>query len=339
MLMSHGSVKEAEIPCIMDASTSWFRQRQMNAARLIVLADGDENVIYAAKKKIISETKHVEIWMYILDIGLALKKPGYDELAKLRPDMIKQALEYKNPDSPRLEGKIQSTGLRAGMIAGIPGIEEEVKKRLESNNVDILEVALDAMPQQMTIDELPRLTQMLTDYEGGKEYKGLRSTVFSALICALVRSEDERAYALAKKAIEVDLTNINTVNGSRKEYGQFRNKIVFIPGDQIEKFCFYLIRENGPSAHFAFDLIETRITRKISEPTVEAVKACVNVLERGDPRPANYPARMKANYYDPSSDHCAKLFHYLGGDGSREQSGDNYLPFGKKWLEENGGGQ
>ncbi len=336
LLMQHGPVTQAEIPCILDASESWNRQKQMNAARLIVLADGDERTLFEAKRKIISETKHVEIWMYILDIGLELDKPGYDELAKLRPDMIQKALEYTNADSPTLQGKIQSTGLRAAVVAELPGVEDEIRKRLDSDISDIVEVALDAMPKQMAVAELPRLTKMLADYEGGKEYQGVRTFVFRSLLGALIRTENEIAFAEARKALEVDLTEYSSVKGVRKEFLASRNKLTFAPGEHIEKFSYYLIRENGPSAPLGYDMISTRVAKDLSEPTPAAIEACIAVIERGD-QTTDVKLRARSGFDDPAQESCERLFQFLEtGEflGPNRKIGRDAVAIGKKWLAE-----
>ncbi len=275
LLQTHGPVKEEELPCIIAAAKSWSSTKQYRAASLLVIAKGDGQVIFDAEKQIVAETKNVLVWATIMESLIYLKDPRVVEVAALRPDLINEALAYTNEDEKRLEGKVQSTGLKAGAMAKIPGIEDEIRKRLDSDNAMIVEVALDAMPDEMIKAELPRLLKMLDDYEAGKTYNGFRNVVFTALITALARSGEPEGFAAAKSSIEAGLTNSHLVHGSREELSDFRNRIVFIPGDFVEKFCLYLIHENGRSKQLAFDIMGTRITRKIQEPSVEIVKECV----------------------------------------------------------------
>ncbi|MFZ1699563.1 MAG: hypothetical protein WBO10_07705 [Pyrinomonadaceae bacterium] len=336
ILKIHGSVKEEQIPCIVDASTSWSRQKQINAATLISIAGGDRAVISAAERKMITETKVVEVWADIMESQLLQKKPELKEFAGLRPDMVAEALVYTNADKARLESRIQSTAIKAGVIADVPGIKDEIRKRLESNNADILQATLDSMPADMAREELPRLTQMLADFQGGKEYEGVESFVFRALLTALIRTEDEATYPLVKNAIEIGEANAKYRRLKRDDPMNFRNQVTFLPEDFVEKFCLYLIRENGPSKEFAFDVLETRITRKIHEPTVPLVKACLDVIENGDPS-TDSRARMLRGFDNPSQIECEKLFQFLE-TGNIEFSGRKFgrdaLPIGRKWLKE-----
>lgn len=332
-LLAHGPVREEELPCIIAATKSWSAAKQIRAASLLVIAKGDGGVIFEAERQAVSETKNVVVWATIMETLIYLKHPNVVEVAALRPDLIAEALNYTNGD----EEKVQSTGLKAGVMAKIPGIEDELRKRLDSDIAGVVVVALDAMPEEMIKAELQRVLKMLEEYEAGRTYKGFKNSVFASLVIALARSDDPAAFAAAKTAIEVGLTNSHLVRGSRDELQDFRNKIVFIPGDFVEKFYLYLIRENGISKGVAFDIASTRITRKITEPSVDVVRECVQMIERGDPS-TDPRKRNNSDFNVGGQFDCERLFHFLesGDIKGKMKFGVDALATGKKWLSEHG---
>ncbi|MEZ4320460.1 MAG: hypothetical protein R3F61_23470 [Myxococcota bacterium] len=338
LLLQHGPVEQVELPCIVQAATGRGAERQARAAGLLVIAHGDRAVIGAAQRQVFAETDNVVVWAKLME---GFQQEHADDLVALagaRPELVAEAIAYTDA-SPRLQARVRNAGLRAGVLAGVPGIEATVLERIGSSDADEASVALDAMPATLCAREKARLVALLDAYEAGAELTGLRALVFRSTVAALVRASDPEAWERARQAVEVDLVNHALVNGARPELLGLRNELVTLAVDpEIDAFAVYLAEQGGSSQGWGLDVGVSRVTLGRAAPTEGLVRACVRVLEEGDLAPD--PRARNSSAYDlRGQKSCEALMTYLE-TGQRTIAGDKHgsdaLPAGRAWLEQHG---
>jgi len=99
-----------------------------------------------------------------------------------------------------------------------------------------------------------------------------------------------------------------------------------------------LIEQKGTSAHVAFDIIVTRITRKLTEPTNVIVNKCIERIETGELSTDHRLRLLDPSFNVTGQLDCERLFHFLetGKIDGRMKYGRDALSAGRKWLAENG---
>ncbi len=278
LLARHGPVREAELPALVEAAGAWLRPgRRRNAARALLLVRGDPKRVRRAQIEVARDTGDVAVWA-VLGAGL-LDTPGEDARVALdRPKLIRAALDFTDDDST-FAGHVQSTGLRAGVWAHTPGIDAELKKRLDQGDPEVSVVALEALPPEMAASESARLLKMLAAYEAAPGTHQHPEGLFVALERALFRSADAHEQAVAHDALSKGFVTIGTTNGARRELLPFRNAAVSRVDPGVNRFCWSLISQHDPMASLAFDILTTQVWTGQTAPTTRLVKQCVAVLD------------------------------------------------------------
>lgn len=333
-LVAHGAITEDELPCVLDAVDSWSSTKRKNGAKALVLVGGDPKTLLEAQKKVVLETKDLFVWAKLMDSVMSPSaKANPADLAAKRHDMIAKALVDE-------DGFIQSVGLRAGVIGKYPGIESELKKRLDSMDPKLLAVALDALDAEKARAELPRLLDMLEEYESGTVYLNYEFKLyfFVPLVNALIKTEEPKAFLAVRTALEKGYKRPDQVRGTREEVSKFRNTAAVLkPDDSIKKFCYYLIDEKSILTPTAIDILTTQIWAKKQKPTSEIVTTCVKTIESGNLDPIHSREHFKNK---PEQTSCERFFYFLEtGEnpmqaGKKRKIGSDAVKFGQKWLRE-----
>lgn len=333
-LRNHGAVTFDELPCIEGSLDSWSKSRRRNAAKLLNLVGGNRDAVQAVQEKAVLETKDVFVWAEIFEFLTDPRvKEDLSNLAAKRHDMIAEALA--NADS-----FVQSVGIMAGVLGKYPGIDAELKKRLDSMDPKMLKVALDALPPETARTEVPRLLGMLKEYETGTKYKASNFKIYMIvpLLNALIRSEDPGAFLAVRNALEKGYERPGIVGGTREELTSFRNSAAAGRPDEFKKkFCYYLINEKSIVAPTAIDILTTQVWAAKQEPTPQLVQICIEAIENG-----NLETVYKATFkYKKEQTECQRLFHFLEtgenpiGGKSKTKIGADAVEIGKRWLKDN----
>lgn len=332
-LRDHGAITEDEVPCIIEAIEGWNSTRRENGAKLIVLVGGDQKVLLETQKKVVLETTDLFVWAKVFDsIIRSTAEANPADLAQKRHDMIRKALSDE-------DNFIQSVGLKAGILGSYPGIEDEIKKRLDSNDATMLEVALDALPPETAKTELPRLLKMLDDYESGRNYTNYmhRIYMFTPLLLAIIRTEDPNAFQAVRTALEKGYKTYNQTNGTREEFPNFKNSAAVVkPDSSAKSFCYYLIDEESILKPAAIDILTTQVWAAHQKPTVELVRICNQTIENGNLNSV-YDPKIKEI---PEQTSCERFFHFLDtgenpiSSPTRRKVGADALKIGQRWLSE-----
>jgi hypothetical protein len=331
-LGEHGPVQAAELPCLVDAATSWSSKKRRFAAVLMTLVRSDDPaIVRAAQIRIATETDDPVVWATLVrDLLDAPEVAEEAQGAVGRPEMIEKAMAFTEDDDPELEGAVQAAGLRAGLHAKVEGIDAELSRRLDARD-DTLLVALDALPPETARAELPRLLQMLEAYESGTKFPGSTHAFFTAVVRALVRTGDPTAHERARAALAKDYTEPGTSSGSRDELMTFRNTVVFEPEPAMREFLLAVIRDEHVVAPLAFAVLTTQVyAAPKALPSIELVTTCVALLEPG------FDASRSIRYYEQIE--CAHLLSFMAtgvnprGDGP-EVTTEESLAKARDWLE------
>ncbi len=306
----HGPVQADELPCLTDAATGLRMNRRRFAAALMVLVRTDDPAaLRGARARVAQDTSDPVVWTTLVRAMLD-SKAGLDdaETAAIgRAPMVENALKFEDGDDAKLTGEVQAVGLRAGLRAGTPGIQGELSRRLEAHDTSLL-VALHALPAESAKAELPRLLALLSKYEAGEKFPGDPGDAFTAIIGALARSGEATGMAAARAALTKDLTDLDSVRGSRPELTSFRNHATIWPEPEMTTFLLGTMRDDHAFAPVAVDILTTQVWANHLPPGVALVTACVGLLEKGlekDRSPRRY-----AQY------HCSDLFYFMATGAS-----------------------
>jgi hypothetical protein len=276
-LRDHGSVKAEEVQYIYEATSSSSENRRRNAARLLITTIKGNAV--ELQHKALMETKDVVVWAILLD-ELLEKEP---ELAGKRPDMIKEALAEKDPDT-------LAVGLRAGALSNYPGIRELARKYLDHTDGKVRAAAVSGLLPDDIRELLPRLTDMIA--------KEKDEDTFISLAKSLIRTNDANAAAVVIKALET-----NTTLG----LGVFNDLVFTVPDAATDKFLFVLARSNSPQRAEGFSVLSRQVWANHREPFVALVTLCVEEIQKAT---LSTDPRRKPPASD-AQDNCEELLSFM----------------------------
>ena len=154
-LLNHGPVEDPDLPAILEASTSGSAAKRRNAARALLILRGDKAL--EAQLRFITETHDVDAWAVILGGFRVLDR--HPDWAGKRPDLIRKALASG-------DGETAAVGIRAGVSAHYPGIDREIDRRLDDQDIRVRSACLVSMTPAMVPRLLPRLKQMIGELLG-----------------------------------------------------------------------------------------------------------------------------------------------------------------------------
>jgi hypothetical protein len=283
-LQDHGPVLASELRCVLDATDSWFASTRRNAATTLLLVHGnqpnDPKVLREAWVAVATRTSDVAVWAILA--GKLLEHPeSADQLALNRRRQIDRALDYTNADDPDFEQSVQAAGLQAGVWAKLPGLADEVLKRIDSGNAELRTVALEAMTPELAQAQTPRLLALLARYEAdGLPGKQSSEDMFVALIGALIRSGDPRGVQAAHDALAKGFVSTKFTTSSRRELMAYRNIRFIYPDAATDRYLLGLMRTGDVLAPTAADILATQVWANHVPPRVELLEACVGAMER-----------------------------------------------------------
>lgn len=312
-LKIHGPIRAEEVRYIYKAISSPDEHRRRNAAGLLTATlkgNADE-----LRHKALMETKDVYVWATLLK-GLLDKEP---ELAGKRPDMIKEALAEKDPDT-------LAVGLRAGALSNYPGIHELARKHLDHPSDKVRAAAVGGLTPEDVNDLLPKLKEMILKEDD--------RSAFTILGKLLVHNGDADAAEAVIKALARAKELRNSLDTTF-----FNSLAVFTaPDPVITKFLFVLVRSKSPIRDDGFSVFSRWVWSAEHEPQPEFVQICVDEIERGnlstDPR-----RRPEAS---SEQNECELMLSYMNNgknpivDFAGRIRGSDAVAFAKKWLKEHG---
>jgi hypothetical protein len=322
-LGDHGPVADTELPCLTDATSSWFSGTRRNGAQALSMARGNEAAVLAARIEAATQTNDPVVWA-LLAGGLMEKHAVEAKAALDRPGMVRQALKYENSDDAQLAVRVQATALKAGVQQKLDGIEAELVKRLDAANPEVVQVACEGLTPESARAELPRLKKLLANYEATPPLEHHPEGLFIAILKALIRSGDAGAATEARNALAKGFTDIETVPGSRHELMTFQNEAWIYPEPAVDAFLAGLIRDGDVLAPLAFDVLSTEVSANHKPAGVALVRACEQLMST--------PGQTASHFA------CYRLMFFL-------QTGDNPisdkakpksppLEYAKAWLAE-----
>jgi hypothetical protein len=268
-LRDHGSVKAEEVQYIYEATSSSDENRRRNAARLL-LTTVKGNAVELEHKALL-ETKDVVVWAILLD-DLLDKEP---ELAGKRPDMIKAALESKEPDT-------LAVGLRAGALSNYPGTRELARKYLDHTDGKVRAAAVSGLMPDDIRELLPRLTEMIA--------KEKDEDTFTSLAKSLIRTNDTEATAVVIKAIE----NLKETRDTL--YLHFFNDLALFtaPDPVITKFLFVLVRGKSKIRDEGFSVFSRWVWSVKRDPDPAFVRYALKRSRKATSAPTRAADRKQA---------------------------------------------
>ncbi len=205
-LMRHGPILDKEVPVLTERARGHNAGVRRNATRL--LRGSGSPGAKTALRQLVLETEDPVVWA--LALGALLEEPDAQALAAARPKLIEAAMPDTNPT-------VQAVALRAAVMAGIPGIREELARRLADADTKVREaavVAIDELGDHILEAKLRERILIETD-----------SAVYSALVLALSNSDDpttadtlRQVIANADRYRENDFSNSVAESKSRKPW-------------------------------------------------------------------------------------------------------------------------
>jgi len=313
-LRDHGSVKAEEVQYIYEATSSSSENKRRNAARLLISTIKGNAV--ELQHKALLETKDVGVWAILMG-DLLEKEP---ELAGKRPDMIKEALGGKDPDT-------LSVGLRAGALSNYPGIRELARKYLDHADGKVRAAAVSGLLPDDIRELLPRLTEMISREKD--------EDTFISLAKSLIRTNDENAAKVVVKAIE----NLKEARDTLYLHF-FDNLALFTTPDPIlTKFLFVLVRGKSKIRDEGFSVLSRWVWGIKQEPNSEFVHVCIDEIGKGN---LSTDPRRKPEV-SSEQDECEYMLSFMNNgknpisDFEGRIRGADAVAFAKKWLKEHGG--
>lgn len=292
-LRTHGSIQADEVPYVIEALQTAGKTKRRNAALLLRLAHTPEAA--AELRKQILETSDLKVWAIAL--GTTLDTPEANALAAKRPDFIKAAIKDQ-------DASIVGVGLRAAVLTGYPGIEEELDRHLSSPNPEERLAVADALAQAGAgpLEGKVRARVLLEK----------DSRVHVALIAALSKSDDPSTAKILWQVLERaddDLRN-DFWNGTADSEKPWLRAL------EVE-----LAQREGPHRSAAIDrLVERGFD-------ADGVKICAEIFEKtplkGEPNHAQYYVLQE---------HCVDGLSKLAG---RRVERAESLKYAHEWLAQN----
>jgi len=292
-LRAHGSIQADEVPDVIKALQASGKTKRRNAALLLRLAHTPETA--AELRKQISETSDLKVWAIAL--GTTLDTPEAKALAAKRPDFIKAALKEK-------DASIVGVGLRAAVLTGYPGIEEELDRHLSSPNAEERLAVADALAQA---GAGPLETKVRARVLLEKD-----SRVHVALIAALSKSDDPSTAKILRQVLE------KTDDDLRNDFwnGTVDSEKPWLRALEVE-----LAQREGPHRSAAIDrLVERGFD-------ADGVKICAEIFEKTPPK----GEPNHAQYY-VLQEHCMDGLSKLAG---RRVERAESLKYAHEWLAQN----
>ena len=292
-LRAHGSIQGAEVPYVIKALQTSGKIKQRNAALLLRLAHTSESA--AELRKQILETSDLKVWAIAL--GTTLDSPEAKALSAKRPDFIKAALKDQ-------DAGIVGVGLRAAVLTGYPGIEEELDRHLSSSNAEERLAVADALAQAGAgpLEAKVRARALLEK----------DSRVHVALIAALSKSDDPSTAKILRQALE-------TADDDMKN--DFWNGTVDSEKPWLRALVLELAQQEGPHRSAAIDrLVERGLD-------ADGVKICAEIFEKTPPK----GEPNHAQYY-VLQEHCMDGLSKLAG---RRVERSESLKYARAWLAQN----
>jgi len=165
-LSIYGSLQREDVETVVKATDSSSKRRRKNAALMLNLCRQDN--CGEEQRTVVLRTKDVTVWTILIET--AAKED--EKLLRERPELLTKALASEEPD-------LLAPALRVALKIRLEGIDDQVRKLLDSTNEKILDVVLGNLSAEIAKEESPRLARMLADQ---KTYGNVEMQIAVALI-------------------------------------------------------------------------------------------------------------------------------------------------------------
>lgn len=297
-LLRHGPIRDDEVPVLAARASDSRPQVRRTATRLLRTAG--TTAADAALRQLVVQTQDAQVWA--LALGRLLEQPDAAALAKARPAMIEAALRDRDP-------AVSSVALRAAVLAGLPGIREDLERRLGDPDPKVREAAV------VSVGELadPSLTSKLRE----RILVENDSAVYRALVVALSQSPDAATAETLRQAAEradtyraVDFSNAVAESPSKKPW--FRALLLD------------LARQPGKLRWSIFNRLAER---KAEAPRRELMEICVVELDKFLPAEPT-----KKWLYNIELEACLKFINQTTGQSFKWDELFEAREAARKWL-------
>lgn len=207
VLQKHGPILEDEVPYLASKATSLFGNLRRNAVRLLALSRAPSAKVVL--RQLVTDASDVEVWAVAL--AEFLDDPSAKQLVLAQPKHIEEALHHSDP-------KIAGVGMRAGMLAGTPGLSEQLEKKLLLGSRDEKHEVLSALATSGAGTLEPKLRDLL---RSPPAWLSDFTSVYAALTYSAdpTMAEDFRASLKSPKDHQaIDFDNALTFTRSRQPW-------------------------------------------------------------------------------------------------------------------------
>ncbi len=310
-LVIYGSLQSEDVETVVKATDSSWKRRRKNAALMLNLCRQDN--CGAEQLKVVRRTKDVTLWAILVETAAKTD----EKLLKERPEMLTETLASD-------DAELLVPGLRVALKIGRDGIQDQVRKLLDSKDVRVLEVVLTNLSPEVAKQESPRLARMLADE---KTY----GDVDMQIVTALVRGGDSQ--------YEPDIKFfIDRLKKERSDH-MFFNEAVFSEDKQMVDLLWKIARMKdidvlGDLRDQAYDALTRRVwAPSMHEPLQAELMEMTLLYLKEAPLDTNPRVHMNAVEYKEKS--ALDLIGFVK-NGSREFErriyGKDAIAFTENWL-------
>ena len=313
-LLDYGTLQPEDVAVVVKSTKSSTGRRRKNAAWLLNLCR--QPSCGEAQVKVVRETTDVTVWAILVESAARTD----EKVLREKPDMLNKALASE-------DGELLAPALRVALKINQEGIQERIRKLLDSKDPKVLEVVLNNLSPALAKQEAARLASMLDD---NKTY----GDVEMELAMALIRADDANYYPNIKAFVD-------RLKKDRSD-NNFFNEAVFSQDKEVVDFLWQIARKkDGELMAELRDQAYDALTRRVWAPsmreplTVELMQMTLKYLKQ-----APLDNNPRAHFDDPQ--YGAKSASYLiafvnKGNTDFESFlwGKDAIAFTEKWLSEN----
>ena len=314
-LSIYGPLQAEDVKTVVKATDSYSTKRRKYGAMMLSLCRvdgcGDQ------QREVVRKTKDAVVWAVLVETAAKDDEKFLSE----KPELLEKALASDNSE-------LLAPALRVGLKIGHEGIQEKVRKLLDSTDPKILEVVLNNLSADVAKQESPHLARMLADE---KTY----GDVDMQIALALIKGEDAQFYPDIKAFIE-------RLKSERSDH-LFFNYATFSEDKQVVDLLWKMTRLKddsilGEFREQAYDALTRRVwAPSLREPaTVELMQQTLGYLKKAS-LDTNPRAHMDDEQYTAKS--ALYLIAFLNKGNTEFDSfiyGKDAIAFTEKWLKEHG---